>query len=211
MYEPRIDQLTLSEPTISGIGIGRPVQPAWLSNVVECFEVASAQSGILDVRRMPGISYVAPNEVAALTGQNSAQSEEQIVAQISLLLGGMSVDTALQLPTITDEVSLKLASVRFYQHKEAYRLSAQFNDKKSYQHHGRYLVESERLAIRQALGLEARDRIVSPKRNIPTHWARLGVVMPNGRLLPKKDKYGNKVKNSLPNSTSFMQVGALLH
>ncbi|MEK7594437.1 MAG: hypothetical protein AAB436_02260 [Patescibacteria group bacterium] len=166
MSDPyRFNPEVLAKPLV---GIGRPVDSEWLDATVGYVNSYLPAGAEFHPRQDPSVTYVNPKELAKLGTGNAETDTEQ--ARVFLAALAMNPETPA-LPTITEKISVALSEIDVKPGRKQRRLQIILPDTQYDQYDSGHLMEGERLALRNALGL------VSNSRARPIQRLKLGVIM----------------------------------
>lgn len=190
------------------VGIGRALDPHWITEATNSFNSNVGIQEALQVGRTPGLVYVRPEELAAIAGNIPPRSEAEAVSQISLLLGGIVMENATELPTLQETIALRLHQLRIREQKSFIVLQATFFDNHYEQYSPLHLAELERRIIRTELGL-----LVSKKAgsltSTPLHRTELGGIRTKAHI-KEKGRIRSRISADVDSRAKFGEVGALL-
>lgn len=196
---------TATEPLLY---IGRRLRPSIVKDMFYAVLVQSGDSVATFPRRAPGISYVSPDELLQLGGSPSRNDESTTAAQIDFLLKGLAQEQPERFPLANQQIRAQIGHVLFEQSPNFMKLSITVTDKveKDDDDNPFFVMQQERLAIRDALGLRSAKKVSRDGRP-PRHYAKLGLTEQSQSF--DYIECARLIKRQYPRSLRFGTVGTL--
>ena len=176
------DQLRAPEvyrgPTV---GIGRSADKAWLDTMANGLNEAGFRGFTLQLRTDPAVNYVGARELAESTANIDSFTDPEVVSQqVSDLIGEIATEKTAQLSKASKTLNVSLVGVVLNRRigRNRFRFTGRIKDDEL------YAIYTEKLAVREALGLPINQNIY-PGR-IPSHLLRIGFIEIDVSTEPKR-------------------------